>query len=251
MTDAKCATGCGRPSPSAALCAPCTTQLRSTLELASTLEEDLDDAAARLLRHGGSSGKRTDESPLPIDMRAIDAATALRIALAIPIEVMLRRRAWSCTDHTITGMARWLLGQLPELAQHERAGDAHRLIRDAVAQAVRVLEPPAELHPAGSCSECGARLLAEAGADQAECRCGHVTTGLTAARAERAAAADVLGSATEISGALAMMGIGIPRGTITSWASRGRLHARPGGKYALSDVLALVSERDNRKVSSR
>lgn len=247
MTDAMCATGCGRPSPSAALCAPCTTQLRSTLELAATLEEDLDDAAARLLRHGGSSGKSAStEAPLPVDLRAVDAAGNLRTELATAIHVMLAPRAWSATDHTITGMARWLLMHTHELTRHARAGTIATRIRDAVARCVRVLEPPAELHPAGSCKECGARLLAEAGADAAECRCGHVTTGLTAARAERAAAADVLGTATEISGALAMMGIGVPRGTITSWASRGRLHARPGGKYALSDVLALVSERDNR-----
>lgn len=91
--------------------------------------------------------------------------------------------------------------------------------------------------------------MAEPGADEATCGCGWVTRGIIAARAQRAAAADVLGTATEISDALARLGIRVSAGTIRMWgsASRARLVQRPGGVYAMSDVLALVSERDTRK----
>jgi hypothetical protein len=63
----------------------------------------------------------------------------------------------------------------------------------------------------------------------------------------RAAAADVLGTPAEISGALNRIGIHVPRGTITSWASRGRLTARPNGLFALSDVLALHAQSKTRR----
>lgn len=241
-----CASGCGRPAPGATLCPTCTAQLRATLELAASIEADLDDASARLLRHGSTGKNASTEAPLPIDLRAVDAAAALNVELATAIHVMLPARAWSATDHTMTGMARWLLMHMPELARHARAATIATRIREAVQRCVRVLDPPPELHPAGECEACGARLLAEAGADQAECRCGFITTGLTAARARRAAAADVLGTPGEISGALARLGIRVSDGTIRMWASRERLFARPGGKYAMSDVLALISERDQR-----
>lgn len=32
------------------------------------------------------------------------------------------------------------------------------------------------------------------------------------------------------------------------WVTRQRLFPRPGGKIAMSDVIALVAERDSRKV---
>ncbi len=100
--------------------------------------------------------------------------------------------------------------------------------------------------PAGTCEECGSQLRAELGADSVQCRCGALALALNDKRREHASAADVLGTPGEISGALARTGITVPRGTITSWASRGRLLPRPGGAYALSDVLALHAQSKTR-----
>lgn len=244
-----CASGCGRPSPGATLCAACTGELRRTLELAASIEGDLDDATARLLRHGHGGGKRTDtESPLPVNLAASDAADQLRRALTACTGAVARAQrlmgAWS----SIRVMAMWLRIHVADAAALPDAEIHAEAIRDAVARAVMVLEPPPELHPAGPCGQCGEPLYAEPAANVAECRRGHVTIGLIDARARRAAAADVLGTATEIAGALARLGIRVNAGTIRMWAARERLFARPGGKYAMSDVLALIAERDQRKV---
>jgi hypothetical protein len=92
----------------------------------------------------------------------------------------------------------------------------------------------------------GAQLLAELGADTVTCACGTLAVSLLAKRRERAAAADVLGTPGEISGALDRIGIKVSASTIRKWASRGRLAPRPGGVYALSDVLALCAARDTK-----
>jgi hypothetical protein len=245
MTDQKCAMGCGRTT-SAALCAPCTTALHGSLELAGSIAQDLDDAVARLMRHGGN-GKRPDAAPpLPFDLRASDARSALSVTLATAIHVTLAPRAWSATDHTITGMARWLRMHLSELVRQPRAAEIATRIRDAVDRAVAVLEPPPERHPAGDCAGCGAQLLAELGADTSTCACGAVTTGIIAARAIRAARADVVGTPDEISMRLRIAGYAVAPGTIRMLKSRGRLTERPGGKYALSDVLDWARQRDER-----
>lgn len=248
MTAPECATGCTRPALNGHLCKECTGSLRATLQLAATLEADLNDAAARLLRHGGGvAGAQPAEQPLPVDLRASAAARRVNVALALAIGMTLSARAWSCTDHTMTGMARWLLMYVGELAQHPRSGDACHEIGDAVARAVAVLEGPPELHPAGDC-ECGAPLLADARADEARCRkCGAVVTGIEASRRARAASADVLGDSEAISRALAGLGVRVSGGTIRMWVTRKRLIVRPDGAIPMSDVLALVAERDERK----
>jgi hypothetical protein len=242
-----CASGCGRPAPGATLCPACTGSLRATLQLAASIAGDLDDAIARQMRHGGSGRRTGTEPPLPIDLRASDAASELRLALAEAIHVMLPRRAWSATDHTMAGMARWLLMHLPELVRHDRAGDVHARVHDAVARCVRVLDAPPEHHPAGDC-ECGRPLLADAHADEARCACGIVTAGIQERRRARADAADVLGSADAISAALALLGITVSGGTIRQLVTRGRLARRPDGQLAMSEVLAWVAQRDERKV---
>ena len=122
-----------------------------------------------------------------------------------------------------------------------------RDMRNYVGRAIVVIDRAPERITAGLCPQCKRELFAELGADEVTCGCGMLVTALNDKRRERAAAADVLGTAAEISGALARIGITIPRGTITSWASRGRLGARgKSGMYALSDVLALHAERQNK-----
>ena len=247
MTAPAC--GCGRLSPDAFLCHDCTAGLRNSLILAAIIATDLTDAVARQLRHGipvPAPGK--PEPPLPYDPRAVIARDRLLAVLA----------AWSAeTAHrktsTVAGGAITLIAHLGKLRQHPDAWRAAGEITWAVHDAVAVIDRPPDLRPAGNCPACGQPLRAEAAADTARCRCGHVVTGITRDRAERAAAADLLGTATEISGQLAMIGVRVSAGTIRMWASRGRLAPRPGAPdqpwYAMSDVLVLCAERDGRRAS--
>jgi hypothetical protein len=154
---------------------------------------------------------------------------------------------WALPPGSVYGMAIWLAAHTRWIRQHPAAGELAASVRRAVDRAVAVLDAPPERHPAGWCP-CGQPLLAEPRAETATCsRCGEVSDGITEARAKRAAQADVLATATEISAVAATLGKAIPAGTIRSWASRGQLAQRPGEKYLLSEVLDLKAKSDERR----
>jgi hypothetical protein len=233
---------CGAPVPDGYLCTGCARELRALLLTAANISGDLDDATAKLLRRGGGGRRTETESALPIDLRASDTARALRVELACRVNKLLRpKEPWPVAD--VHGLARWLVGHGDRWSRHPESARMLAEIRRRVGDALAVIDRAPERVPAGNCAACGARLLAELGTDMVTCACGTLAEGLQDKRARRAAAADVLGTAAEISGALERIGISVPRGTITSWASRGRLTPRPGGVYALSDVLALHAQR--------
>lgn len=243
--------GCGRPAPFAPHCGECIAQLRRTLDLAATIEPDLLDAVAKQLKRGPGGGSASTEAPLPYDPAASDARRALSLELARAVYEVIGAEHWPIADTSITGMATWLADHMSDVIRHPAAAQIHMEIRDAVDNAVDVLDGPPELKPAGDCPECTAPLLAEPRADEATCRkCGTVTTGIATARAARAAAADVLGNSEDISNALAGIGIRVAAGTIRKWVERKRLTMRPGGAIAMSDVLGLVAERDRRKANA-
>jgi hypothetical protein len=250
LTTPLCA--CGQPSPDARLCRTCSRELKSALQFAASIAADLDDAVARLLRRGGGGPRASGhEVPLPLDLGASDAKYELRNTLSGWIRVIFETRpdavrVWP--PDTVAGMARWLAERLDVIRQHEAATEMHDEITEAVARARAIVDRQPDKIGAGACDLCGAQMWADGDSDSAVCeRCEAViVTGVRDRRRAMAAAADVLGSAGEISGALAKIGIQVPRGTITSWASRGRLAARPGGVYAMSEVLALASARTAR-----
>jgi hypothetical protein len=247
MTAPAC--GCGRPCPDAFLCRDCASELRTVLVLAASIAADLRDAVARQLNLGPAArqpGK--PEPPLPFDLHAMVARARLLGTLAAWAKAVAGRDV-----STVAGGAITLDAHLEDLRQHPDAWRAAAEIAGAVMAAVAVIDRRPDLRPAGDCEACGTALRAEPSANTAICRCGHVTTGIAQRRAERAAAADLLGTATEIAGQLAMIGVRVSAGTIRMWASRGRLSPRPGSAalpfYAMSDVLVLVADRDSRKAS--
>lgn len=211
---------------------------------AASIATDLDDAVARLLRRGSGGRRSETEAPLPVDMAASDAYYALRGAVAgfVLIANAARRQDGFPDGGDLAAMGRWCAARMGILRQSAEVPPIIQSLRERLHRALAVIDRPAERAPAGQCDNCGRQLLAELGAESVTCACGMTALFLQEKRRERAAAADVLGTAAEISGALGRIGIIVPRGTITSWASRGRLVPRPGGAYALSDVLALHSQ---------
>ena len=247
MTAPAC--GCGQPTPDAYLCNDCTRDLHATLTTAAVIATDLTDAVARQLHHTETiPATSTPEPPLPYDPRAATARDRLLTTLT-----------WWTTETTgrhittIAGNAITLTARINDLRQHPHAWHARTEITSALRQALKVIDRPPELRPAGDCENCGTPLRAEPAADTVTCRCGHLNTGIAQRRAQRAAAADLLGTATEISAQLALIGVRVAAGTIRMWASRGRLTSRPGATddpwYAMSDILVLVAERDSRAAS--
>ena len=240
---------CGSPVADASICTRCTRDLAALLLTAASIAGDLDDAVAKLLKRG-SGGKRSEaNAPLPFDVAASDAKDNLQHKLDF-WSLRTWRRSVMQAEYPPGGIARrahWLAAYLGAARQDPHAGRLLDDIRRVVQRAQAVIDRAPERITAGLCPQCKRELLAELGADEVTCGCGMLITALNDKRRERAAAADVLGTAAEISGALAAIGISVPRGTITSWASRGRLGARGrSGMYALSDVLALHAERQNK-----
>lgn len=248
MTAPQCAMECGRPSPSAVICGDCQAALRRALQLAAAIAGDLDAAVARQLRHG--HGGRPSEPPLPYDPAAADTAMTLRTVLA-DVTGRLAAEDGKLPPRAIGigAMAKWMERQVPRIAARADAAAICTDIRHAVDRAVKVLDGPPERHPAGQCGACGRALLAPPGADEARCPwCGTVATGIAAARMARIEQAEVIGTAQEISGALKrLLDITLPAATIRSWHSRGRLSERAGGGLAMSEVLKLKAESDQRR----
>lgn len=239
MTAPACGS-CTAPVSDAYLCAGCTRDLAEQLLLAASIAGDLDDAIAKLLKRGTGGPRSEAEAPLPLDLAASDARQALSGCL---MTWVLRMQPPPGTVLLgVPAMAKWLVGHRAEIRQHQDAARMLADVRARVGAAMAVIDRKPERAPAGTCDSCGRQLLAELGADEVTCGCGALTVALMAKRRERADAADVLGTAGEISGALERIGIHVPRGTITSWATRKKLLPRPGGMYALSDVLALHAQ---------
>jgi hypothetical protein len=235
---------CGSPTgDSSYLCTGCTRDLAALLLQAASIAPDLDDAVAKLLRRG-SGGRRSEaDAPLPVDLAASDAKADLQHWLDYcALSTWRRATDAAYPSGGIASRATWLAAHLTVVRQHPYAGKMLDKLREQVRRALAVVDRKPERAPAGLCDNCGRQLLAELGADSVTCACGMTVLALQDKRRERAAAADVLGTAAEISGALTKIGISIPRGTITSWGSRGRLTMRPGGVYAMSDVLALHAQ---------
>jgi len=243
MADSPVCGVCGAPvGDGARLDARCTRELAAALLQAASIAPDLDDAVAKQLRRGGGGARaKGHERPLPLDLDASDAAGMLRLELA----GWLAAAGAPAALGGIAPMAMLLLGWLPELRQHPRAAEAHRGILGRVQRAAQCVDRLPERAPAGKCDQCGAQLLAELGADEVTCQCGMVTVALMQRRRERAAAADVLGTPSEIAGALRDIGIAVRPSTISSWGTRGQIEKRPGGFYRLSDVLAMTARRSS------
>jgi hypothetical protein len=237
---------CGAPVSDASICQGCTRDLAELLLTAASIATDLDDAVARLLKRGNGGPRSDTEAPLPVDLGASEVADRLHRSLAYWARELWRPpMPWPGSRTDV--LANWLAIRVGLIRKRHTAPRVLSELRATVRDALAVIDRKPERAPAGQCEACGAQLLAELGADEVTCHCGTVTFALEDKRRERAAAADVLGTAVEISAVLQTLGIHVPRGTITSWASRGRLGARgKSGMYALSDVLALHAQSQAR-----
>lgn len=217
------------------------------------LAADLDITLARQTATGTRSGHkptRGSEAPLPIDLRASDAAHALHTTLATWVRaVHADLGSGALPADTLTDMAAWLLPLSGWLRHTPYAAEAAADIIDAVARARRAVDRPAERTYVGPC-ECGADVYARPGTPIATCRdCG--TEWGVAEQHEwlRAAAEDQLMTAAEIARATSRPSALVSASTIRSWAARGRitahgsdLHGRP--TYRLGDALDLLAQSE-------
>lgn len=247
MTASACGS-CGSAVQDATICTGCTRDLAELLLLAASISTDLDDAVAKLLKRGGGGRSSETSAPLPVDLAASEAKHQLSIKLGVAVRAIqlppgADGYATDWTWNTIGHMAKWLAARLDRIRQHEHAALLHDGIRRAVNVALAVIDPETpDRVPAGPCPWCTRQLFAELGEDQVTCLCGQTVVNLIADRMNRVMQAEVLGTPATVSAALAVIGISVPRGTITSWVSRGRIALRPGGVVAMSEVLAMKAQ---------
>lgn len=252
MTDSTLCGVCRAPVPDTGrICTTCTDTLRDRLRHAPDLLTELDTTQARQGRTG-STGVRTDTSPLP-DMRAADTAATLRR--------LLTRYATDLgapPQRTPSAAAHWLTHHTGSLRMRDWAPDASMQLRNATATGWQAVDRPPDRWFAGVCGaeidlgtdgivDCGKSLWVAI--DQVDIRCPACNTVWDIlARREwlMAAAEDILETAKAIASLITLMTRErLPVGTIHSWVSRGRLAVADvdpatGAKlYRVGDVIAL------------
>jgi hypothetical protein len=238
VTTPPCATGCGSPSPSAVICTACQDSLRATLAMAALI----------------------DEQPLPYDPAASAARQSLSLALADAVYGLTGPHGWPIADTTISGMARWLLARMPQVAASPHAARDHDAIRRAAARCAMVLDGPPQRAYAGPCPACGHDVLGQPGAVFAQCEnCGQDVEVRHQQDAMKGVVADLLGTAEWCATASSALGSPVSDSAVRMWALRKRLVAhgqRPslkGGEpvplYRVGDVMKLADAMAARHVS--
>lgn len=260
MPDLLCS--CGRPVPDQAyLCGQCTFRLRKALGTLSELADEIETTTARLDRIGGSRDSRStrsDENPLPVNLRASDLGAWVRTLLVRWCALAATERGLAQPWDTFQAMTGFLAGHV-DWFRHRPDGPA--LLEEVLLAAkavVRLIDRPEPTWFAGPCwaattdhlgpKVCGAELYAKASAGFVECpACGAQHDVAVRRRWLLEEAEDRLAHAALIARALTTLGAYVAVGTIYSWASRGRLTAhgqdvsrRP--QYRIGDVLDLIRD---------
>ncbi|TDD88374.1 hypothetical protein [Actinomadura rubrisoli] len=153
---------------------------------------------------------------------------------------------------TIAGLAAWLRPRVGWLRHHHDAQRALEEIGDAVRDARRAIDRPAEKLYAGPCDECGEDMYGRVGARIVECPPCELVYEVEARRQWLLRSAeDVLATATEIARAITRLGQPVTPEAIRGLVHRGQLAphgARTVGKrelpvYRLGDVLDVLAQR--------
>jgi hypothetical protein len=254
------------------LCGTCTSRLLNDLNALPGLLGDLDDAITRQVRIGGGAGKRTDDTPLPVNLAAsevMDVARSTLLAWVLTIEDgdlgewvdgcwckpyrACPGRRWVTLADDLRAWCRWLAGRIERIRRHEEAVMLADEIADARHVVQRAVDLPPERRYLGVCEVCGADLYAVKGASIAVCgRCQRLTGDPSAVNVEArrsqisASMVDMLAPKSEVLGYVRwQLGIKVPDGTFRSWVSRGALLAH-GGRYRIGDVIKLADRHRER-----
>jgi hypothetical protein len=260
---------CGRPVPdNATICPRDAYTLDAALADVSGyqgLAYDLQLAVTWQARIGTRSGGRPTETPVAYNERASEAEQALKNTLATWVRLIVDETGATLPADDLARIAAWLRPRVGWLRHHEAGAAAHDEIVDAVRDARRVCDRPAERLYAGPCDECGRDLYANL--DASYVRCGNVEgheggdEWVWSVEERRRwlldSARDVLASGTEISRALTRYAQPVTPSALRGYVHRGSLVSRgervEGGRmvmlYRLGDVLDILA-RQAEKVAS-
>lgn len=194
---ANCPTGCGAPSDGL-LCANCVLKLEQALGDVRSLVDDLYTSMAKQARVPAGSGGKVKPRPLtadeeegssalkhersPINWGAVEARDVLTNVLETWARDLTNDTWRPVHGRPSAVQAAWLLlGEMTEIRRHPAVGELVEEVTDAVEQARRFIDRPADRVYVGRCRsvgadeygqtvECGADLYARPGATVVRCR---------------------------------------------------------------------------------
>jgi DNA-binding transcriptional LysR family regulator len=138
MSDHPCEI-CTRPVGDAKVCVRCRNGLERDLGDVDALTEQLEIVLCRQTAYAERNGPRSSERPLPVDLRASEAAWVLRNTLTTWCRVL----AWDGTASTNSDLSGWLLGKAEAIRHHSAAAECIDEIGSAVAMVRVVIDAPA------------------------------------------------------------------------------------------------------------
>jgi hypothetical protein len=260
---------CSATQPDGLLCHVCTTKLERALGDVRWIVSELDVTASKMARIGNPSGGGLARERNPISWGAVEAADTLGNVLT----TWAREVApdlWApgeprSNDEPLTSSARILLRHIDPIRRHPAVAELLDEITDAVEQARRAVDRPADRQYLGQCLavlpdedgddvECFEEIWARVDAHEAVCR----VCGVTHEVAERRSslldrARPMVVTAREAAGWIGQFGdVVATENSIRNWADRGlfKVHPGPWGKrqFTLGALLDYLTSRNSNVV---
>lgn len=252
---------CSAPQDAGLACHSCTTRLERDLGDVASIVADLDVSLSKQARIGSSGTAGLARERSPINVGAMQAGDNLANVLTTwARDILGGRTTGSLVSHPAVAGSYVLLSHIPEIRRHPAVNELANQIHDAISQARRAVDRPADRIYLGQCYyedegvTCYEELYASSGASSVTCK---VCT-MTHPVAERRAwllkrAEDMLFTAAEASQMMGEVGhITITQASIRGYLHRGRIAYRApveAKRFRLGDLLAVVVDEGERKTA--
>lgn len=233
------------------LCYDCGEALEYDLAEVSGVLADLGAVVTRKAKGAPSVGGPTSgDAPLPLDLDAMGKGKALVALLASWVLNVADDTGADCPSADPGKMSDWLRVRVDYVRRQDYGADMRYEVRDALNKCRRASDRVDERIFAGKCPECGNDVMTRAGNIIARCSVCETEWDVSDWR-ERALeyAGMVSGTASQLSRMLTnpVTGENLPRGTILSWASRGKLEAAGANEkghpvYYVDDVRQVWAD---------
>ncbi|WP_133061536.1 hypothetical protein [Streptosporangium minutum] len=273
---------CDRMMPgSVQVCGACSAGLVRDLADVPSLAHHLDLALTRQTRMGGG-GRRGAETPMPWDERAREAGFILKSALvgwarmlSAGVQTLQGPLCGQACEHMtceyaslgrgpaddMAAIARWLIWHSKALLRREAAAEAVEELTEAVRQARKAVDRPADQVYAGPCDECGSDMYARPDAVMVACPVCVDDDGQRLRYRVKDRQLWMLGAvedlelpAPDVARALTTLVRPIAPALLYTWVSRKKLiprttDARGRALFRVGDVLELMDPTSVRKAS--
>jgi hypothetical protein len=257
---------CGSPvGDQGYLCTGCSDQLARMLGDLVGLLAEVETTATRQAVMGSDGGRKSAETPLPLNWRAAELLDQARTVLTTWARDIWESSTPPAGPHCVrcahpscqlmtppapsnVGLIGYLIRHIAWMRQRAEAVELFRDVRQVRHGAMQVIDRPPEQLYAGPCDACGEDLYCQPGAALVRCRTTDCRSAYDVQQRREwllAAAEDYLATALMISRAVTSLGMPVTYDRIRKWASRDRIAAHSVDRdgrplYRVGDVLAIL-----------